>query len=137
MQNTEAKYTEQDLKRAFELGCTTMVETRAVGSPDFNTPVWVHNTNMQLFVWSEFSWERMRAWILDPRWGREENRTLFELITGRGPESNQCRSMFTSNRRFYGVYTVPSFEVEHPSQTNSTLGGHTRSFLKGQKDEPK
>jgi|GEM_PF-3682719 hypothetical protein len=77
------RYTEEQLKRAFELGVTTAVEMSNVGTVDFNTPEWIHKTNMELFLWSELSWEKMKAWILDARWGREEeNQPLIAFISG-------------------------------------------------------
>lgn len=58
-------YTEDQLKRAFELGLTWAVEGGVEGrTPDFNTPEDVHKTNMSIFVWSQISWNNALQWIL-------------------------------------------------------------------------
>jgi len=67
----KATYTEQDLKRAFELGYTTCAEMAVSESVDFDTPAWVHNTNMSLFLWGQLAWDRVLAWIRDPKWRAE------------------------------------------------------------------
>jgi hypothetical protein len=58
-------YTEDELKRAFELGVTWAAEGGALGKkPDFNTPEDVHKINMSLFVWRVISWKEALQWIL-------------------------------------------------------------------------
>jgi hypothetical protein len=75
MKTAMAAYTEEQLKRAFEVGFTAALEFAVSPTEEFNmpvwTPVWVHNTNMNLFVWSQISWDEARARTLDPRWQAE------------------------------------------------------------------
>jgi hypothetical protein len=72
MQSAEAKYTEEELKRAFEVGFAAALEFAISENTELDipawTPAWVHNTNMDLFVWSQISWDAARARTLDPRW---------------------------------------------------------------------
>jgi hypothetical protein len=90
----EAKYTEQQLRRAFECGQYAGLQyddvckkIRADGPQpateellDMDTPLWVHNTNMSLFVWQFISWDVVRdKWILRP----ERPDDLLETTDGR------------------------------------------------------
>src|SRR5260370_42653457 len=71
----EKKYTEKQLKRAFECGMDAALQydeackkTPLGRDPhpttaellDMSTPLWVHNTNMSLFVWPYISWLVLR-----------------------------------------------------------------------------
>jgi len=87
----EAKYTEKQLRRAFECGTNAGLRyaldksgTANGGWADMtelmDTPFWVHNTNMSLFVWQFISWTKVRDnWILRP----ERTDDLLEMKHGR------------------------------------------------------
>lgn len=82
----EAKYTEKQLKRAFECGHDSGVRCAQGGRLEMDvkelasTPFWVHNTNMSLFVWQYTSWAEVRDnWILRP----ERPDDLLEMKHGR------------------------------------------------------
>ena len=68
------RYTEEQLKRAFEWGHSVGVgvaisksSASAVLKEYENTPIDVHETNAALFLWQEASWDDARKWILNPK----------------------------------------------------------------------